>query len=129
MLKTPLYSWFTRTLLSLVISKCLEEFTKFSILFLTRHPFELFSKESSNRWDIEKKCSEYNSKIEALTGYHSCLTDEMHKMLLNIYLATQHDFFHKRIEHISRFWEKEQEVLQKLTNLRELEWLSLRVLH
>lgn len=33
----------------------------------------------------------------------------------------------KRARHIERFWEKEQEALDKLRNLRTLEWLSMRV--
>lgn len=33
----------------------------------------------------------------------------------------------KRAEHIARFWKKEQEALEKLANLRELEWASMRV--
>lgn len=33
----------------------------------------------------------------------------------------------KRALHIQRFWEKEREVLEQLTNLREMEWISMRV--
>lgn len=33
----------------------------------------------------------------------------------------------KRADHIARFWEKEKEALEKLHNLRTLEWLSMRV--
>ena len=33
----------------------------------------------------------------------------------------------KRAEHIARFWKKEQVILKKLANLRELEWASMRV--
>lgn len=33
----------------------------------------------------------------------------------------------KRAWHIQRFWEKERETLEKLSNLREIEWISMQV--